>query len=264
MNRSGRLVTKGIVAMLFCTAAANAVTISILRGPVVTGPNLNVTTSSSRITLTDFFDQHSETDWAIQSAVENGDGGVDVTYDFGPFGAYDSYTAFGDLSFEILSDSGSTTPEAVTLDVFGNSVYQHQVNLGCCFPVPPSVFIEGGGTRPYEYEPPNNGTFDTIDGTVSLFTNTRYFLGYSNTQYVEGVPQTSYMPTSFSSLAAYNSWVGVNGTSGTISVDSVGHFNYSLAVRPSSVPEPGTLSLLGLALVGVAFARRRSHAQARA
>lgn len=264
MNSSGRLITTGIVAMLFCTAAANAVTISILRGPVVIGPNVNITTSSSRITLTDFFDQHSETSWAIESAVEGGDGGVNVTYDFGPYGAYDSYTAFGDLSFEILSDSGSTTPEAVTLDVFGNSVYRHQLDLGCCFAVPPRVYIEGGGGLAYEYEPPNNGTFDTIDGTVSLLTNTRYFLSYSNTQYVEGVPQTNYMPTFFTSLAAYNSWIGVNGTSGIISADSVGHFNYSLAVRPSSVPEPGTLSLLGLALVGVALARRRAHAQARA
>lgn len=262
MNTSVRLTAAALAAMLFFTAA-DAVTISILSPPGVSGGNLNITTSSSQITLTDIFNQHSETSWSIASAVVNSTGGVDVTYDFGPYGAYDSYSVFGDLAFEFLSDSGSTTPEAITVDVFGNSVYRHQVNLGCCFPVPPRVTLEGGGMR-YQYESTNDGLHDTIDGALSLFTNTRYFLSYSNTQYVEGVPQTGYMPTFFATQAEWNAWTGANGSSGIISADSVGFMNHSIMVRPSSVPEPGTLSLLGLALVGVALARRQARAQARA
>jgi hypothetical protein len=265
MNKSGRLITAAFAAALFFTATSNAVTISILSPPsVFGGANLSVTTASDLITLSDSHNQHSRTTWAITSATSTASGGVNVTYDFGPNGRWDSYSSFGTLAFEILSDSGSTTPEAVTLDVFGSSFYRHQLELACCLPVPQRVSIEGGG-QIFDYEATNNGTWDVLDESITLMTNTRYFFSYSNTQLVEGTPQgVSYMPTVFATQAEFDAWTSAFGRSGTISADSLGFFNYNLAVRPSSVPEPGTLSLLGLSLVGVWLARRRARLHARA
>jgi hypothetical protein len=263
MITTTRLTIAASAALLLCTAA-NAVTISILSPPSTSGgANLGITTSSDLINLSDSHDQHSRTTWSIASATATASGGVEVTYDFGPYGDWDTYAAFGDLFFEILSDSGSTTPEAVTLDVYGSSFYRHRLNLACCFAVPARVSIEGGGFS-YDYETTNNGTWDNFSEALSLMTNTRYFMSYSSTQLVEGTPVDSYMPTSFATQAEFDAWTSAFGTSGTISADSAGALDFNLSVQPSSVPEPGTLSLLALALVGVGLARRRARPHAHA
>lgn len=258
MERLGRVAAVISVGLflLFRSSIAGAYVISIVGDSWVSGENLSLSTTSNRISLSDFFDQYDETRWEIASVAEDADGRVRVTYDYPVYGTWDSYGAFVDVEFQILSESGDLSPEPVAVDVWGSSFYQFQLFNACCFSDQPQVSLWGtpGGSS-YSAQ----GSFNTFAESLLLFSNTTYSLRYSNVQYVEGTPSNSALPYSFDSWEQYDSFVASRGMSGTTYASAFGFMSYNLALRPASVPEPGTFALLGLGLVGLCFARRRQQ-----
>jgi hypothetical protein len=261
MNLFRRLTNAALMAaVLTISAPAEAAYISIIGTPYIFGDNLNVSISSDRLSITDFFDQYAETPWSVASVTEDSTGTVHVTYAWGPEGLHsrtDPYGAWTQLQFQILPESGTLTHEVVAVDVYGMSFYRNLRNGGCCVVDPQYVTLSAGADRYYSAE---QNTFLPFEESLLLLTNTPYNLDYLNVQYVEGYPQGGQLPQRFQSRALYESWVAQNGTSGTIYASSFGFMNWNLAVRPTSVAEPGTLSLLifGLITLGIVKRRRRS------
>lgn len=70
----------------------------------------------------------------------------------------------------------------------------------------------------------------------------------------------------FSSLALTGGLYGITSIGvfqweGEDEMFSLQHYNWEITLSSISVPEPGTLGLMGLALAGMAFTRRRTHAR---
>jgi hypothetical protein len=260
MSKFGRFTTLFSAAAFLAlgSAAAEADIISIIGVPSVFGSGFNLTTTSSRISLSDFFDRYDETRWEITSAIEDSNGGVQVAYNYPVYGTWDSYGARADIQFQILPDDGNLTPEQVTVDIWGSSFYRHQLSRACCFSDAPQVDIFGP-LAPSTYTARYDATYDSFDVSHVLLTNTTYSLYYWTSQYVEGTPSGNDLPIYFSTRQQYDSFVAARGTSGTIFASAFGFMNFNLALRPSSVPEPGSLALLGIALAGLLFARRRAR-----
>ena len=254
MNPARHLSASASVAVIFTICApAEAAYISIIGTPYIFGENLNVSISSDRISITDFFDQYAETRWSVALATEDATGAIHVTYGGGPpspHGQTDPYGAWTQLQFQFLPDSGALTPEVVAVDVYGSSFYRNLRNGGCCVVDPQYVTFD----RYYSAE---QDTYRPFEESLLLLTNTPYYLDYFNVQYVEGYPQGSQLPQHFRSRALYESWIAENGTSGTIYASSFGFMNWNLTVRPTSVAEPGSLGLLGVGLIALGIARRR-------
>jgi hypothetical protein len=239
------------IAFSFRPAPAEAAMISIIGTPYVFGDNLSVTITSERISLSDYFDQYADTNWAIAATTDDANGGVQVTYTTSRSGPPDDpYGAWTQLQFQILPDSGALAPEAVAVDVWGSSLYRNRLNGGCCVADPQSLTIGG-----LQYSA--DESFRSFSETLHLLTNTTYNLDYFNVQYVEGYPQGGNLPRYFQSRQQYDSWVTQNGTSGTIFASVFGFMNWNFALRPNNVPEPGTLALLVVSFGLMIIANRR-------
>jgi hypothetical protein len=245
-----------VTAFLLGTPVANAYVISIVGSPSLYGENLSVSNNGTTLSVSDSFDQYDETRWEIRSAVQTSSGGVQVTYNYPAYGHWDSYGARAGLQFQILAEPGDLDPTSVTVDLSGSTFYDWDSFYGCCFSDAPDLWLYAPNSFSREYVD-YDGSHDVISESVVLSTNTSYFIEYYTTQYVEGVPSESGLPHYFSSWAAYDSFVASRGTSGTVYTSAFGFMDFNLTLAPSSVPEPGTLALLGAGLAGIGVVGRR-------
>jgi hypothetical protein len=243
--------------------SASAAQISLVGTPEYHGQNLQLTTTTSRISLSDSFDQYSDTQWSIASVTDTPSGAVAVTYRFTTFGPWDLYGALADIPFQILEESGDSSPQAVTVDYWGSSFHRASWELSCCRSEPPEVAILGPHNPEPRYYGQSGGVYEQFAGSHTLLTNTTYFLSYSNFQTIEGTPAPGALPGGFASRHEFNTWVSQRGTSGTISASSFGFLNYNLEVRTSAVPEPHSFSLLFFGITALVLARRRTQAKRR-
>lgn len=244
-----------VLALLLRSSLAGAYAISIVGTPETYGRNLSVSTSGSRLSLNDYFNQYDQSRWEIASVHEDAMGGIEVDYNFPEYGTWDSYGARARVEFQILADPGDLTPRPIEVDIWGSGMYQQSILGACCWSEPPRVEFYGQDGPFIHFDSSSNGALST---SQVLWSNTSYYLTYDNSQYVEGSPLDSYFPTYFASRALYESFVASRGgTAGIVYSSAWGFMNYNLAVRAASVPEPGTFGLFGGVLVGVFLARRR-------
>ena len=94
MYKFGRFATliSATALLALGSAVAEADIISIVGVPYASNFGaLTLTTTSNRISISDFFDRFAETRWEITSAVEDSNGGIAVTYNYPVPGYWDSY-----------------------------------------------------------------------------------------------------------------------------------------------------------------------------
>lgn len=263
MRKPRRRVTLLSIAGLLSLYHGNAgaYIIEIVAPPEIWGENIRLTTTANRISVSDFFDQYSESRWVIDSVEQAPSGGWWVHYRYPVYGPWDSYGARADFGFRILSESGDLTPEPVMVDVWGSSFYDFELfGSTCCYADgPPSVSLYGGAPGAAEerrWQGPWAG-YGVFADSFSLLSNTTYFFSYYNSQYVEGTPQGSWPPLHFRTWEEYEAFVAEYGTSGYVYASSFGIMDFNLALHPTSVPEPGALALFGVGLAGLLFGLRR-------
>jgi hypothetical protein len=122
------------------------------------------------------------------------------------------------------------------------------IGLGSAGALPTSSAFPGQPTYPV-------GFFDSALMAYDLSTSLGPLTGGATNCYGD-VPSATCQATGGTlGLTSGDSFV-FNNPNQTLSPDFTGTFS---AVRSASAPEPGTWSLLALALVGLAFATRRSH-----
>jgi len=95
----------------------------------------------------------------------------------------------------------------------------------------------------------NDTTFDLFDLDASGVGLNTYGL------------TTAFGPISTSDIVALNQWTNLATSGGSMTVSSVAEGTFE-ATTPSSVPEPGTLGLLGVGLLGLVLVSRRREGRA--
>lgn len=214
--------------------------------------------NSNSFFITDTFDLFSSTQWTIQSVEEQADGlirGVG-TFNWSGWDGYESSLYGG---FEFLPESGGEDIESVMVDAWAvgylevdraqqRPVAEYYGPIGVSFRSPFGNMHFGGSAGSSSHE------FDYFFGTHELLTNTRYALWYDSFFYVETTPETF----TWNSWDDFHLFVDTYGYSGETYNRISGFFHHGFSIR--SVPEPGTLALLSLGLLGIGFASQRSLA----
>ena len=252
----------------FVSFNANAYIISYDMGLFTLGENASVSLSSNELSIADSFDQYTEATWEIVSAEEDGNGGVNVSYDQRST-FWETYNTNIYLPFTILADnSNSPTSEEVKVKTWGEidlyrEFYSDPIsgNSVCCSDN--QLFVEYGGSffaAPGEYEGSPGYGFQTLtmsgtlDETITLLTNTEYYVQFKAVMLLEA--QTGQrLPDYFASWNDYNAFVNQYGSSGKAYTSAEGFMNFSMAI----VPEPPIILLLGSGFIGIiGLARRKA------
>jgi len=212
--------------------------------------------------ITDTFDYYSFIRWRIQSVEQQDDGTIRAQWSWVTEG-WDGGESYLSGRFEILPESGGDDIEPVMVDAWAavylewdrvehppiTSVYGP---IGVNFRSPFGNMYAGPG-------PGSHGNYlsghesDYFFGTYELLTNTPYSIWYDSFFYVE----TNIEYAWWSSWDDFHLFADTYGYSGETYNRIRGFLQHGFMVR--SVPEPGTVALLGLGLASIGFARRRKR-----
>lgn len=248
-------------ALAFIPSTASAYSMVFDLEPNNNNGSSQLTLSSSGFSFSDSYNKYSESTWEVASAVDDGNGGVNVTYNYS-MGDWDSYSANVGFSFQILSDSGDLTPETVTLAGRGGLSLDHQVHIdpystystACCFgsdiALEGPVWWDGEGMSQYNgNQYLKSGSFDD---SFELLTTTTYYFYYSASLYVESWIRDPLMH--FNSWEEYNQFIEETGGIGESHASSNGGAEYILSI--TSVPEPAITLIIGFGILGIVVKRK--------
>lgn len=251
-------------ALIFITTPAYALYyLSYTVDPNNTAGNSNLALNTDGFSLSDVYNRYSGSTWEVASAVDDGNGGVNVSYNLNQ-DPWDSYGAEVHFSFQILSDDGNLDPELISVNARGELDYEHEVNFGpypeysaaCCFGS--SAMIEGPMASLFGFGETASATFGD---TYGLYTNTTYDMWYSVEHYVESWIRD--LPLHFDTLAEFEAFIADTSGFGGSYASAQGAAYYSLGLGSNasrarvSVPEPPIMILLTIGLAGFFGIRKK-------
>ena len=261
------------VFFLFSSFSAHAYTISYDFSGINLGKGTQFFANPGSISLSDSFNQYSESNYEVVFATDDGSGGVNVGYARNESG-WDSYDSSIYFTFQVLSDYGNLNPEPVSVNAWGGLYWDWQLDSylpyggACC---DSELSIENTahlgfntGELIYSETDTLTGDYHTIrsggfNDSFTLFTNTPYWFQYRNAQYVETWTDTP--PRHYESWDDYNAFISEFGNSGDAFARSYGSLDYNMVISSvEPVPIPAGVWLFGSGLIGLIGIARRKEA----